>query len=103
MTFVTFKICPLIACGIFKYLGGARFTGFSSRQCLNMKRPASTSSVRNSVETLAGFDSLKWQIARTHQLDSYERFIDVTLDPSCSRSTTFVDGRDTLHVRYKWR
>ena len=34
--------------------------------------------------------------ARKHQLDSYARFIDVTLDPSCSRSTTFVDGRHTF-------
>ena len=41
-----------------KYLGGAPFTGFSFRQCLNMKGPANTSSIRNSLETLAGFDSL---------------------------------------------
>ena len=51
------------------------------------------------METLAGFDSVKWQIMRKHQLNGYARFIDVMLDPSCSRLTTFVDGRHALHVR----
>ena len=55
----------LAPCAIFdsfspfgKFLEGARFTRFSFRQCLNMKGPVNTSSNRNKVETLAGFDSV---------------------------------------------
>ena len=33
-------------------------TSFSFRQCLTMEGPANTSSMRNNVETLAGFDSV---------------------------------------------
>ena len=109
MAYVAFIICPLIVCGIFGHflllesiLGALTLPVLHSfRQCLNMKGPANTLSIRNSVETLAGFDSEKWQIARKHQLDGHTRFIDVMLEPSSSRLTTFVDGRHALHVRYK--
>ena len=84
MTFVTFKICPLIACGFFGYfLLSESIWGTLTLSVL-------VSSIRNSVETLVGFDSVKWQIARKHQIDVYARFIDVTLDPSCSRLTELL-------------
>ena len=62
------------------FKGGAHFIR-------NMKAPANTSFNRNIMETLAGFDSVP-AIARKHQLDSYARFIDATLDLSHSCSTT---------------
>ena len=41
-----------------EYLRGDQHTSFSFRQYWTVKGPANTSSIRNSVETLAGFDSV---------------------------------------------
>ena len=51
------------------------------------------------METVIEFDDAPF--ARKDQLDSHARFIDATLDPLCSRPTTFIDGKATLHVKHK--
>ena len=79
-------------------LRGDHCTSYSFRQCLTVNGPVNTSSIRNSVETLAGFDSV---MANCTQRSARQlcNLIDATLDPSVSRPTRFVDGRHTLHVK----
>ena len=46
---------------------------------------------------------MQWSIKRKGQLNSREIFIDATLDPSCSLSFTFFDGKNILYVKHRQR
>ena len=67
-----------------EYLEGAHFTGFSFRQCSNHARTCRTLHPSGTTWKLKQDLAMQSPIVRKHQLDSHARFIDDTLDPSCS-------------------
>ena len=72
----------LIISPVGEYLEGAHFTGFSFRQCSNHARTCRTLHPSGTAWKSQQDLTLQWLIARKDQLDSYETFIDATLDPS---------------------
>ena len=80
-----------------EYLGCNYFTGFRFRQCSNHARTCRTLHPSETVWKLKQDFPMQWPIVRKDQLDSHARFIDATLDRSCSLRSTFLDGRHTLH------
>ena len=100
----------LAPCGIFDSFllsesiwGATHFTGLSFRQCLNHARARRTLHPSGTAWKLKQGLSMQWPIVRKHQLDSHARFIDDTLDPSCSLPSIFFDGKYTSHARRKQR